>query len=88
MTLRSISDQLFDLSLCGHFNGEKFSRQELAHYIATMFRTGSRLIMEICLPDGRWFFKITKHTDAPDGFDYFIPETREQENLLKEELLR
>lgn len=88
MTLRTISDQLFSLSLGGYFNGEKFSRQELTHYIANMFRTGTRLIGEICLPDGRWFFKITKYADTPDGYDYFIPTTREQEELLKEELFR
>lgn len=86
MTLRSISDQLFDLTLGGHVNGEKFSRQELAHYISNMFRTGNRLILEICLPDGRWFCKITRHADAPDGFDYFVPDNREQEILIKQEL--
>ena len=88
MTLQTISNQLFNLSLGGHFNGEKFSRQELTSYISAMFRTGSKLIMEICLPDGRWFLKITKYADRSDGYDYYIPDTREQEALLKEELFR
>ena len=86
MTLSTISNQLFDLSIGGHFNGEKFSRQELANYISNMFRTGTRLIGEICLPDGRWFFKITKFADRADGFDYIIPTTRDEEERIKAEL--
>lgn len=87
MTITSITNQLFTLSLGGFFNGEKFTRQQLNHHIANAMRTGDKYIMEIALPDGKWLFQISRWSDKPDGFDFFIPETREQETHLWKTLL-
>lgn len=92
MTIREVSKQLFDLSLGHFFNDEKWTRDQLAHYIANMFREPeglklkNRIVMEICLRDGRWLFTIDRFSDEPDGFDYWIPDTREQEARLWAEL--
>lgn len=84
MTIREISRQLHSLSVGGYFNRQKVSAAWLEHYISNMFRVGCpSLIMEVALPDGWWYFKITKY---PGGFDYFIPESRKQEARLKAEI--
>ena len=93
MTLHDLSSQLFELSVSGYFNGEKFTRRELEHYLQSLFRPGTslklgnRAVMEIALPDGRWHFSVIRWADSPDGFDYCIPDTREQEAQLLAELL-
>lgn len=79
MTIPEISRQLHSLSVGGYFNGEKFSLNRLETYISSLLRTGNRLVMEIALPDGWWFFTISRISSKPDGFDYHIPETREEE---------
>lgn len=89
MTIHQIAQQLFDSSVAGYFNGEKFTRRELELYIASMFRegtslkAGNRLVMEIALPDGRWYFFITHYGAGADEFDYTIPDDRDQEAQIK-----
>lgn len=82
MTISQISRQLHNLSVGGYFNGEKFSERRLENYISSLLRTGHRLVMEISLPDGRWFFTITRFSTNPDGFDYYIPDTRDEEKAV------
>ena len=88
MTIHELTSSLFGISLGHFFNGEKWSRQELEHYIVNQFRPGTSLklkngfLMEICLPDGRWLTQVFRYSDKPDGFDYFIPDNREQEDRL------
>lgn len=82
MTIRYIASQLHDISVAGYFNGEKFSKAELEHYIRNMLRTSNTVVMEIALPDGRWFFKVDRYSDTADGYDYIIPDTREQEGRI------
>ena len=85
MTVHDLASQLHNLSVGGYFNGEKFSTKQLENYISNMFRAGTslkggnRLVMEIALADGRWFFTINRYSQKPDGFDYEIPENRDQE---------
>ncbi len=89
MTIHEISNQLHNLSVAGYFNGEKFTKRELEHVIAQSFRpevqlkAGNRLVMEIALRDGRWLFTVNKYADRPDGYDYTIPDTREQEAYIR-----
>ncbi len=88
MTIHEVSDQLHSLSVGGYFNGEKFTVDRLRNYIEAMTRTSESVIMEIALPDGRWFFKITRYGVERGRFqyDYYIPETRDQEIPIKDEL--
>ena len=87
MTIHEIATQLHRSSLGGHFNGEKFTKQELEHYIHNCFSKGllrleNRLVMEIRLRDGEWLFTVDRFSNSTDGFDYYIPDTREQENHI------
>ena len=82
MSIREITNQLYDLSVGGYFNGEKFTKTRLNTYITNMFKTGNKLIMQIALPDGWWFFKINKFANGE--YDYTIPDTREQEQRIKD----
>ena len=92
MTLHEITKQLFHLSIDNHFNGEHFTRQEFKHYIINMMRTSESLkirntiVMEISLADGSWLFAVNKFADTSDGYDYFIPDTREQEAQIWRQL--
>ena len=85
MTIHQLSTQLHNLSVAGYFNGEKFTKRQLENYIAGAFRpgtslkAGNRLVMEIALPDGRWYFTVNRFSQEPDGFDYTIPDDRDQE---------
>ena len=84
MTIPEIATQLHKLSVNGYFNHEKFTRLDLLHYIRDAFQWRiQQLQMEILLPDGWWHFVITRFSDKPDGYDYAIPDTREQEAELK-----
>ena len=90
MTIKQLTEQLHALSVGGFFNGEKFTKAELRDYITRVFRpelNARRWVMEIALPDGRWLFSINRYSDRDDGFDYFIPETRDQEKSLADSLL-
>lgn len=88
MTLKEISKQLFSLSVGGYFNREKFTEKQLHNYISGMFRGGVSLavkntvVMEIALPDGWWYFTITRWGNGADGFDYCIPDTREESDRI------
>lgn len=90
MTIHEVSSQIFNLTLGGFVNGEKFTKQELEHVFHVWMEVhdpshnkvpGSHLI-ELCLRDGRWFATIDKFADRHDGFDYYIPDTREEESRL------
>lgn len=93
MTITEVTKQLFDLSADNRFNGERFTRQELKHYITNMMRNSetlkiqNRIVMEINLKDGTWLFTVDKFSDTPDGYDYWIPDTREQEARIWKRLV-
>lgn len=84
MTLHDIATQIHHIS-AGRVNGERFSRHELEATLGRWLREPqSRYILEAELPDGRW---LVKAENLGRGmFDYYIPDTREQEAALKAEL--
>ena len=95
MTIRDVSRQLYSLSVGGFFNGEKFTERQLHNYIAAMFRPnvgplklGNQLVMEVALPDGWWYMYIIKYADRADGFDYYIPDTREDSDRIRDALFQ
>lgn len=85
MTIREISKQLHQLSH-GIINGEHFTIRELERTISMWMRGSKRYICEITLADSSWLFSIDRFADAADGYDYYIPDTREQEERLWEAL--
>lgn len=88
MTLREVSSQLFHLSVNGGFNRERFTAKKLldvltAHMQEAQFNPlPNTFVMEIELPDGWWFFTVNKYGDDSNDYDYWIPDTREQEQKL------
>lgn len=87
MTIHEVASSLHGLSVGGYFNGERFTVSRLENQIAALFRGtpkgGNRLVFQIALPDGWWYFNVSRFADRPDGYDYYIPETREQEERVK-----
>ncbi|MCC8157283.1 MAG: hypothetical protein LIO54_08410 [Oscillospiraceae bacterium] len=85
MTLHQVADQLFNLSVAGYFNGEKFTRERLYAHLKCFLRpeVGNAMIMTISLPDGVWYFKVNHYGKGADEYDYDLPETREQERRIK-----
>lgn len=85
MTIREVCHQLYNLSVAGYFNREKFTETEITEVISDHFKYIPRAtdyLLEISLPDGRWHMLITRYADKPDGFDYIIPDNREEETKL------
>lgn len=87
MTIHEIVNQLFHLSVNSRFNGDTFTRQELEGYIRKAFipnRIKEPLFMSIRLndSDSDWLFTVDRFSDSSDGFDYYIPDTREEEKRL------
>lgn len=84
MTLNEVINQIYDLSVGGYFNGEKFTKERLTNMLKAMFRTNNRYIIGIALPDGWWTMQINQF--APNEFDYIIPDTREEEQKIIDRL--
>lgn len=90
MTLHDIASQIHNLTFGGHVNGEKFTKVELEHVFSKWLAHAEHniipntMIIEVCLRDGRWLATISK---TPYGYDYYIPDTREQESYLRNKLL-
>lgn len=90
MTIKEVATQLYNCSVAGYINGVKFTKSQFIDVVRAWMTRGNynSYIGEICLPDGRWLFKITKWADRPDGYDYYIPDTAEQNSILMDELLQ
>ena len=88
MTLNNVCNQLVSMAMAGRINGEKFNDYTLANYLEHWFapdrvRPDNKWFMTISLPDGEWMFYVYRYNNTPDGYDYYIPDTREQEAKLK-----
>lgn len=92
MTLHEVSSQIYNLTLGGFINGEKFTKRQFESAVARWMRDADHnkiknaFVLEVCLRDGRWLCEILKYADRPDGYDYYIPDTREQEQVLRDRL--
>lgn len=91
MTIRELATQLHSLT-DGRINGESFTKTELVEVITMWTRdmshnkiTNSHVI-EVELPDGKWLATIDHYGTASDTFGYYIPETREEEQRLWNQL--
>ena len=88
MTLNYIINQVYHLSVNGYFNHQKFTFADFKDAITRWMRGTNRYILEISLPDGWWYMSINKYNNNIDGYDYFIPDNREQEKHLLNYLVR
>lgn len=92
MTLSETTRSLYDLSVAGFFNGEKFTYPQIHRYIRNLLtngtpKLGNKIVIQIALPDGWWYMSVIRFNNQPDGYSYYIPETREDEAHLIQELV-
>ena len=84
MTKNEVLKQAYGLSVNGNFNHDSgWSYSKFKAYVDEKFNENPEkyyIIMEIELPDGWWALKIMKIRDGL--WDYFIPDTKEQNNLV------
>ena len=88
MTKNEVLKQVYDLSVNGNFNHEnKWSFNKFKKYVDEALKKRSITVMEIELPDSWWFIAIGKTPKNNNGYfwDYYIPETREEDNRLRKE---
>ena len=91
MTLHEVVNQVYALSVAGYINREKFTKKRLFDYCKSLLRDGTHnaipnsVALEIALPDG-WWFMLVQRWPRGNGYDYYIPDTREQEKVIKEKL--
>ena len=85
MTLREVSNQIYSLMVGGKANGERFTKETFYRACRAWLKGSEKsYIMEVTLPDGDWLCKVYEWKDG--DFDYFLPDTREQEERLYKEL--
>lgn len=85
MTLNEIAKQLESLTIDNFFNREKMPRHWIGNQLNTHFVRGKSnrpFVVEVALPDGWWFVKVYKVPNVPNCYDYYIPETREENEAL------
>lgn len=86
MTLHETAQSLYNLSVSGWFNHEKFSFSQFENFVKNLFKgnlkLGNKAVIEISLPDGWWLCEVIHYSDRNDGWSYEIPETREQEKRI------
>ncbi|MCD7824203.1 MAG: hypothetical protein LUG86_09375 [Oscillospiraceae bacterium] len=97
MTLNQAADQIYNLSLGGYFNREKFTADGWRRHVNVLMRhpetlkIHNTLVQEIALEDGHWLFTISYipscKGDGRGEYGWAIPETREEEQRLKERLV-
>lgn len=81
MTKMEVLRQAYDLSVNGNFNHETgWSYAKFKAYVTEKTSIKKSLIMDIELPDGWWKMEIINLSDGL--WDYYIPDTREEEKYL------
>lgn len=88
MTIREVSTQIINLT-SGNLNGEHFSRTRLENQIKAWLRDAEHntipysAVFEGSFGDGEWLFTVSRIEFKDEVFyDYWIPDTREQETEL------
>lgn len=89
MKIEEVAKQLHSLSVAGYINREKFTLERLTNQLKTFcgreevdFPVGRKYVLEVAFLDGWWWCYVAKYSDAVDGYDYWIPDTREQEKAM------
>lgn len=89
MTLHEVAKQVYSLTN-GRVNGENYTESELENVFKIWMKNPEHLKIKnrcaivVSLPDGEWLATIDK---TPFGYDYYIPDTRDQEQRISNALL-
>ena len=87
MTLNNVVNNIYDLSVNGHFNGEHFTKKQFSDAVKHWMCSSNEFILEAELPDGYFYISIFKYDNKSDCYDYYIPDTREESDKLLEKLM-
>ena len=83
MTIKQVADQLYERSH-GTFGGRHVPKPVREENLKLLFSQSTGCVTlemkYITLADGNWYFYVSRYADTPDGYDYMIPDTREQED--------
>lgn len=83
MTKSEVLKQVYDLSVNGNFNHEEhWPFSKFKSYVTEKINSkkSKHVVMEIELPDGWWYLRISQLKEGI--WDYYIPDTREQNDEL------
>lgn len=85
MTLHEVAKQLVHLT-GGQVNGSTFTVDTLTKHLRDLFTMpwveGNRILINLTLPDGNWYCMVSRWGSYRVGWDYDIPDTREQETRM------
>lgn len=86
MTFNEMTKQIYDISYKHHINHETKNltqfRRELKSYFDQSTRLPTQIAFEMEMKDGYWYCVAIK---SAWGYDYYIPDTRKDEEKLKKE---
>lgn len=82
MTLIQMSDHVYKFSKGHVLNGQKNSKDNFRYWFSHMFDGNKEVLFSMAFADGEWYC-IAQHN--AHGYDYFVPDTREQETRLVKE---
>lgn len=86
MTLNEMADCVYSTSEGHRLNGRKNSKENFRYWFQKMFKENQKNVAFVmAFPDGEWLCLATKY---PSGYDYMVPDTREQEEILWEHLAK
>lgn len=91
MTKGEVYKQVYDLSVHGNFNHQKWSFLKFKDYCNEKFNDDKRnsIFVEILLPDGWWYCAITRLKIKNEIiWDYFIPDTKEEQDRMYGEIIK
>lgn len=80
MTLKEACNRVYNLTIAGYINGEKFTADRFYRQTASLFQDREapcQVWFAVAQPDGWWYSTINQYRKGE--FDWTIPETREQE---------
>ena len=89
MTKSYTFKQIYDLSVNGNINHRKFSFLKFKNFCNEYFEDPKHnsIVIDILLPDGWWYCAIMRMKNNNETiWDYYIPDTREQQKEMYGEL--
>ena len=84
MTLNQMFDHVYKFSKGHILNGQKNTKENFRFWFKRMFRNNGMVLFSMEFPDGEWLCKAVR---TQYGYDYFVPDTREEESRFLKEWL-
>lgn len=81
MTLNQMSDMIWKHSVGHVLNGQRNTKDNFRFWFKRMFSNGKqKVLFSMNYPDGEWLCMAIH--DPRFGYDYIVPDTREEESKL------